>query len=188
MDSKKTLVLGASENEERYSNRCMKKLKLFGHEVVALGLRAGEVDGIKIETEKIPFENVDTVTIYMGEKNQKRGSNLSWRKELKRQRRKRQRAYIDRASVPLYAADARRKPGPSDLVGREVREPRARGKHGLRSRSPRRHPALLALSQSQCGAGSGLHRGGTRLSQPARRGMVNEEGEMPASSRFSASI
>ena len=71
MDSKKTLVLGASENEERYSNRCMKKLKLFGHEVVALGLRAGEVDGIKIETEKIPFENVDTVTMNMGEKNQR---------------------------------------------------------------------------------------------------------------------
>lgn len=67
----KTLVLGASEKTDRYSNRAMKMLKSFGHEVLALGLKEGEVDGIKIQKGEIPFENVHTVTLYLGPDNQK---------------------------------------------------------------------------------------------------------------------
>ncbi len=29
-------------------------------------MRKGEVEGVKIETEKIPFQDIDTVTLYLG--------------------------------------------------------------------------------------------------------------------------
>ena len=63
--SKKTLVIGASENPERYSNLAIKKLLSHGHEVVAIGQRKGNVNGIAIETEKIHFDGIDTVTLYI---------------------------------------------------------------------------------------------------------------------------
>ena len=68
---KKTLVIGASENRSRYSNLATNNLKGKGHDVVALGKRPGEINGITIETEKVPFENVDTVTLYLNPTNQK---------------------------------------------------------------------------------------------------------------------
>ena len=38
---KKTLVLGASENPERYSFKAVEKLKSQGHSVVAVGNKKG---------------------------------------------------------------------------------------------------------------------------------------------------
>jgi len=67
---KKTLVIGASENPDRYSNKAIKALVSHNHEVVAIGLRAGEVAGITFDSEKKAFENVDTVTLYVGPQNQ----------------------------------------------------------------------------------------------------------------------
>lgn len=67
---KKTLVIGASENPDRYSNKAIKALVTHGHEVVAIGLRSGEVAGVTFDSEKKAFENVDTVTLYVGPKNQ----------------------------------------------------------------------------------------------------------------------
>ena len=67
---KKTLVLGASLKEERYSNRAIKKLKANNITVVALGLRTGIVAGVVIDTDKITYENIDTVTLYLNPKRQ----------------------------------------------------------------------------------------------------------------------
>jgi len=67
---KKTLVIGASENLERYSNKAIRALVHNGHEVVGIGLRNGEVVGVKFGNEKKSFENIDTVTMYVGPKNQ----------------------------------------------------------------------------------------------------------------------
>ncbi len=67
---KKTLVIGASENPDRYSNKAIKSLVEHGHEVVAIGLRASEVAGISFNPEKIAFENIDTITLYVGPQNQ----------------------------------------------------------------------------------------------------------------------
>lgn len=67
---KKTLVIGASTNPARYSNMAIKKLLNKQQPVVALGLREGEVEGIKIEKEKNLFADIDTVTLYVGPKNQ----------------------------------------------------------------------------------------------------------------------
>ncbi|MEE6187826.1 CoA-binding protein [Niabella digestorum] len=69
--NKKTLVLGASENPSRYSNMAIKRLRAHGHEVVAIGRRKGKVTDVEILEKKADIQNVDTVTIYMNEQNQK---------------------------------------------------------------------------------------------------------------------
>ena len=67
---KKTLVIGASENPERYSFKAINALTVNHHEVVAIGLKTGQVAGIPFNSEKKAFENIDTVTLYIGAKNQ----------------------------------------------------------------------------------------------------------------------
>ena len=68
--SKKTLVIGASENPERYSYKAIHKLVNHGHETVALGLRNGETAGIKFHTQQEKFDNLDSITLYVSAKNQ----------------------------------------------------------------------------------------------------------------------
>ncbi|MGL4596881.1 MAG: CoA-binding protein [Bacteroidia bacterium] len=68
--SKKTVVIGASENVERYSNRAVRMLHKHGHEVVAVGLREGEIEGIPIHTNGFSVADVDTVSLYVGPANQ----------------------------------------------------------------------------------------------------------------------
>ena len=65
MDKKKTLVIGASENPERYSNLAVKKLTAHQHPVVAIGLTKGSIGNTVIESQQIPFTDVDTVTLYI---------------------------------------------------------------------------------------------------------------------------
>ena len=67
---KKTLVLGASLKEDRYSFKAINKLKENRIPVVALGLRKGEVAAITIDTEMLPYKNIDTVTLYLNPKRQ----------------------------------------------------------------------------------------------------------------------
>ena len=66
---KKTLVLGASTNPERFSYMAVRKLKYAGFPVVAVGLREGEIMGVRIEKPFPKFENIHTITIYIGPKN-----------------------------------------------------------------------------------------------------------------------
>jgi uncharacterized protein len=68
---KKTLVIGASSNTERYSNMAVKRLKLYHHPVIALGKKADVIDDTIIETELKPFENIDTITLYVNPTHQK---------------------------------------------------------------------------------------------------------------------
>ncbi|WP_037320220.1 CoA-binding protein [Salegentibacter sp. Hel_I_6] len=68
---KKTLVLGASLKPSRYSNIAIKRLVSYKQPTVALGLRKGEVDGVTIGSEKVPFSDIDTVTLYLGPPRQK---------------------------------------------------------------------------------------------------------------------
>jgi predicted CoA-binding protein len=75
--SKTTLVIGASENPERYSNMAMKMLKSYQHPVLAFGKRKGEVAGIVIENDLGSFKEnpVDTITLYLNPMNQARYYN-----------------------------------------------------------------------------------------------------------------
>lgn len=67
---KKTLVIGASDNPEKYSYMAAEKLLRFGHEVLLLGKRETEVLKLKIQTGKPVIENIDTITLYVNPKNQ----------------------------------------------------------------------------------------------------------------------
>ena len=67
---KKTLVLGASLKPERYSNMAVNRLRNYNHEVKAFGLRAGEINGVNIDTELLQYEDIDTVTLYLNPKRQ----------------------------------------------------------------------------------------------------------------------
>ena len=67
---KKTLVIGASLNPSRYSNIAINRLVSYRHPVVAIGLRVGELVGVNIVKEKMPFKEIDTVTLYLNAKRQ----------------------------------------------------------------------------------------------------------------------
>jgi len=68
---KKTLVLGASDNPQRYSYLAMNRLRSKGHPVVAIGRKPAAVGDVSIETEKKDFPGVDTVTLYLNPRAQK---------------------------------------------------------------------------------------------------------------------
>ncbi len=69
--SKKTLVIGASLKTQRYSNIAINRLVNYNHEVVAFGLREGEVAGITIDTNLLPYKDIHTVTLYLNPERQK---------------------------------------------------------------------------------------------------------------------
>ena len=63
--SKKTLVIGASENPSRYAYRAIHRLLNKGHEVVAIGKRVGKVGEVEILTGLPELKDIDTVTLYI---------------------------------------------------------------------------------------------------------------------------
>jgi len=71
METKKTLVMGASTEPSRYAYKAVKMLQRFGHPVVAMGKKEDDLDGIKIEKGAAPFDGVDTVTLYLNPMNQR---------------------------------------------------------------------------------------------------------------------
>jgi predicted CoA-binding protein len=71
MKTRKTLVLGASVNPDRYSNIAVKKLREFGHPVIAIGKKPGNIHGVEIIQDKIAEKGVDTITLYLNPHHQK---------------------------------------------------------------------------------------------------------------------
>ncbi len=67
----KVLVLGASMNEDRYSNKAIKKLVAHGFEVAALGNKVGQVEGVEIKKDPFAFDHIHTITLYLNPQNQK---------------------------------------------------------------------------------------------------------------------
>jgi len=67
----KTLVIGASVNKERYSYKAIHNLVNRSHQVVAIGIKKGMALDVPIETEKIDFHAIDTITLYLNPKAQK---------------------------------------------------------------------------------------------------------------------
>lgn len=68
---KTTLVIGASENVERYSNMAVKLLSSYQHKVYAIGNKIGRINNIEIILSKPQYNDIDTVTLYISEKYQK---------------------------------------------------------------------------------------------------------------------
>lgn len=69
--NKKTLVLGASLKPNRYSNYAINRLVNNTIDVVAFGLKKGEVAGVTIQTELLIYQDIHTVTLYINPINQK---------------------------------------------------------------------------------------------------------------------
>ena len=70
MIQKKTLVLGASLNPDRYSNIVLGRLSSKKIEVRAFGLKEGRVSGIDIDTDLKSYQDLHTVTLYVNPKRQ----------------------------------------------------------------------------------------------------------------------
>ncbi len=71
MEQKKIVVIGASTNLDRYSNKAVKLLVQKGYNVFAIGKTQGTIEGVEILNEKILFQDIDTVTLYLNPINQK---------------------------------------------------------------------------------------------------------------------
>lgn len=69
-NKKKVLVIGASLKSYRYSNMAILRLRNYGHEVLAIGIREGKVDDVNIDTGRPDFSDIDTVTLYINPQRQ----------------------------------------------------------------------------------------------------------------------
>lgn len=63
---KKTLIIGASPNSERYAYKAAHMLTKFKHNIVNVGIKNGEVAGVKIEKPEKIHKDIDTITLYIG--------------------------------------------------------------------------------------------------------------------------
>ena len=68
---KKTIVLGATPDSSRYAFLASNKLARYGHEIINVGIKRGEVAGVPIEKPEHIHSDVDTITLYVGPYNQK---------------------------------------------------------------------------------------------------------------------
>jgi predicted CoA-binding protein len=68
--NKKTLILGASTNPERYAYLAAHRLVENGHSIVNIGVKAGVVAGVPIELAHEVYSDIDTITLYLGPDNQ----------------------------------------------------------------------------------------------------------------------
>jgi predicted CoA-binding protein len=83
--NKKTLVLGASTKPGRYALLAAERLQEKGFPIELLGKKDGQVNGIPIKTEFSEIDkNIDTVTIYLSEQNQKEYEELLLKMKPKR--------------------------------------------------------------------------------------------------------
>jgi len=62
----KTLVLGASPKETRFSYKAVKALLRLEYDVAAVGKKSGDIKGVEIQTGLPLIENVDTIILYLG--------------------------------------------------------------------------------------------------------------------------
>ena len=69
--NKKTVVLGASPNPQRYSYLAVSRLLAHGHPVIPIGKKHGKINNEEIIVKPEQIENVDTITLYLNMQNQK---------------------------------------------------------------------------------------------------------------------
>ncbi len=67
---KKTVILGATPDTSRFAYKAAKMLLEYGHEIVPVGIKKGEVFGQPIHNDQPLVDEVDTVTLYVGPQNQ----------------------------------------------------------------------------------------------------------------------
>ncbi|HIP48925.1 MAG TPA: CoA-binding protein [Lutibacter sp.] len=70
LKTKKTLVLGVSLKEDRYSNTAVHRLRINNIPTVGYGLKNGKVADVVIETELVDYSTIHTVTLYLNPRRQ----------------------------------------------------------------------------------------------------------------------
>ena len=65
MPKNKTLVIGASENPQRYSNIAMRMLQQIEEPMEAIGRREGSAHDVGIQTGLPEISDIQTVTLYV---------------------------------------------------------------------------------------------------------------------------
>ncbi len=68
---KKTLIIGATPNPDRYAYKAAHKLVQYGHPIINVGVKKGEVANQPIEKPEYIHSDVDTITLYLNPSNQK---------------------------------------------------------------------------------------------------------------------
>jgi len=68
---KKTIVLGASPNPDRFSYKATLALKKNGYEVFPLGIKTGTIGDLQIINDLPVINDIHTVTIYINKTHQK---------------------------------------------------------------------------------------------------------------------
>ncbi len=63
---KKTLIIGASTDPDRYAYKAAHMLTSRGHQIVNIGIKKGEVAGVSIEKPDTIYHDIDTITLYIG--------------------------------------------------------------------------------------------------------------------------
>ena len=63
--NKRTLVLGASSNESRYSNIASKMLQEYHHTVIPVGNKSGKIGDLEIMVVPPIEKNIHTITLYL---------------------------------------------------------------------------------------------------------------------------
>jgi len=71
---KKTLIVGASPNRTRFAYLAVTMLLEYGHPIVPIGIKRGEIAGHGIVDirERPIIQNIDTITLYLNPQNQER--------------------------------------------------------------------------------------------------------------------
>jgi predicted CoA-binding protein len=59
------VVLGASPNPERFSNKAVRRLLKNNFQVIAIGKKEGMIENLKIITGQPPLTDVHTILIYL---------------------------------------------------------------------------------------------------------------------------
>ncbi|WP_395749318.1 CoA-binding protein [Prosthecobacter sp.] len=68
MKTERVVIVGASNNPERYSHRALLLLRKYGHEVVPVHPALAEIEGVPVVADLRGISGpVDTVTMYVGE-------------------------------------------------------------------------------------------------------------------------
>jgi hypothetical protein len=65
---KRTVIVGATTNPGRYAFLAAQMLNEYGHSIIPIGIKKGELFGTEIRDifKKPAIENVDTITLYIG--------------------------------------------------------------------------------------------------------------------------
>jgi len=71
-NNKRTVIIGATNNPDRYAFEAASRLQQNGYEFVPVGIKTGEVFGQEIQDlrQKPVIADVDTVTLYMNPQRQ----------------------------------------------------------------------------------------------------------------------